>query len=481
MKGQKRREKLGIDKIWEMEEARETQKTQEKGGLLTEGPILTVLTKLALPIMASSFLSTAYSITDMAWIGSLGSKAVAGVGAGGMYAWLSQGLSILARMGGQVYVAQTMGKGENGEAQRYAQAAVQMVLLFGVLFGAACFFFSGPMVGFFGIEDPVTVEYGKTYLKITCGLILFSYINYTLTGLFTAQGDSGTPLKANSVGLVINMICDPLLILGVGPFPRMEVTGAAAATVGAQVVVMLVLLGEIFYSSKTRENVLRNIRLTEKVKKEYYSRVFRMGLPAALQSSFYCMISMILTRMVAAFGEGGVAVQRVGGQIESISWNMADGFAAALNAFVGQNYGAGRMDRVKKGYRISFAAMAIWGGLITLVFVLLPEPIAKIFFHERQVIEIAKGYLRIVGLSEGFMCVELMAIGAISGLGRTRLCSTISVALTVMRIPLAMLLVGTGLELTGIWWALTLTSMIKGAVLHGVFLHITGRTASRTL
>lgn len=453
---------------------------KQKKGILTEGPIFNVLTKLALPIMASSFLSTAYSITDMAWIGILGSKAVAGVGAGGMYGWLSQGLSTLARMGGQVYTAQCIGSGENREAGKYAQAAMQMVILFGIVFGAVCFFFSGPLIGFFGISDPDTVGDAEVYLKVTCGLILFSYINFTLTGLFTAQGDSKTPLKANTIGLVLNMICDPLLILGVGPFPKMEVLGAAVATVGAQLVVSLVLIREIFCSPGSRENILRSIRLTEKLKRGYYERVFRMGLPAALQSSVYCMISMVLTRMVAAFGEGAVAVQRVGGQIESISWNTADGFAAALNAFVGQNYGAGRIDRVKKGYRISFAAMAIWGALVTAVFVLFPEPIASVFFHEDQVMEIARGYLVIVGLSEGFMCVELMATGAISGFGKTRLCSTISVAVTILRIPLALILVRTGLELEGIWWALTMTSMGKGVLLHLVFLRVCRRRSGQS-
>ena len=442
---------------------------KQRKGILTEGPIFNVLTKLALPIMASSFLSTAYSITDMAWIGSLGAKAVAGVGAGGMYGWLSQGLSTLARMGGQVYTAQCIGSGENREAGKYAQAAMQMVILFGILFGTVCFFFSGPLIDFFGISDPDTVGYAQVYLKVTCGLIIFSYINFTLTGLFTAQGDSKTPLKANTIGLLMNMICDPLLILGVGPFPKMEVLGAAVATVGAQMVVSLVLIREIFCSPGSRENILRSIRLTEKLKKGYYEKVFRMGLPAALQSSVYCMISMVLTRMVAAFGEGAVAVQRVGGQIESISWNTADGFAAALNAFVGQNYGAGKMDRVKKGYRLSFLTISIWGALVTAVFVLMPGPIAEIFFHEQQVIDTAKGYLVIVGLSEAFMCVELMATGAISGFGKTRICSVISVAITLQRIPLALLLVRAGMGLEGIWWALTLTSMMKGIVLHVIF------------
>lgn len=95
-------------------------------GNLTKGPILKSLTKLAIPIMASSFLGTLYNITDMAWIGLLGAKAVAGVGVGGMFTWLSQGLASMARMGGQVQVAQYIGRGEPKRAHQYAQTAVQL-------------------------------------------------------------------------------------------------------------------------------------------------------------------------------------------------------------------------------------------------------------------------------------------------------------------------------------------------------------------
>lgn len=445
---------------------------KQQQGTLTEGSILKVLTKLALPIMASSFLSTAYSITDMAWIGGLGAKAVAGVGAGGMYGWLSQGLSSMARMGGQVYVAQYMGQGERDEARKFAQAAMQIVLFFGILFGAVCILFADPLVRFFGMNDPLTVGYAQIYLQITCGLILFSYINYTLTGLFTAQGDSATPLKANSIGLVINMVFDPLLIMGIGPFPRMEVVGAAVATVAAQIVVTVVLVAEIVRRGARTQNILREMRMGELLEKSYYTKVLKMGFPTGVQSSVYCLISMVLTRMVAVFGDAGVATQRVGGQIESVTWNIADGFAAAMNAFVGQNYGARKMERVKKGYWISCIAMMLWGGLITFVFVVFPEPIARIFFHEEPVIEVMIGYLLVVGLSEAFMCVELMAMGAISGMGSTKICSLIGAVLTALRIPVALLLTRTSLGLHGVWWALTVTSMLKGIVLHMTFLHV---------
>ena len=101
-------------------------------GNLTKGPIMKTLVKLAVPIMASAFLGTLYNITDMAWIGLLGSKAVAGVGVGGMFTWLSQGLASMARMGGQVQVAQCIGRGDREKAHGFAQAAVQLSAAMGI-------------------------------------------------------------------------------------------------------------------------------------------------------------------------------------------------------------------------------------------------------------------------------------------------------------------------------------------------------------
>ena len=182
---------------------------------LTSGPILKTLSELALPIMASSMLATAYNITDMAWIGMLGAKAVAGVGVGGMYVWLSQGLASLPRMGGQVHAAQACGRGDYEKARSYASSAIQLSLFFGLLFSAACVLFIDPLLGFFQLDDANTYAAARSYMLITCGLLVFSYLNLTLTGLSTAQGDSKTPLMANLLGLISNMILDPMLILGI--------------------------------------------------------------------------------------------------------------------------------------------------------------------------------------------------------------------------------------------------------------------------
>ena len=441
---------------------------------LIEGSILKSLVMLAMPIVASSFLGTVYNITDMAWIGMLGSKAVAGVGVGGMYIWLSQGLSSLARMGGQVHVAQEIGAGRRKEAGEYAKAALQLVTVFGILFALVIILFTREMVAVFGLGNAEAETCAVRYTRITCGMILFSYLAVVLTGIYTAQGDSKTPLKANFIGLVTNMILDPVLILGLGPFPRLEVTGAAVATVVAQCIVMTVMILGIV-KDKSGQNVLRGIRLNKMAGKKYYGGVCRIGIPTAIQGSMYCMISMVLTKMVASFGADAVAVQRVGGQVEALSWNMADGFATAINAFVAQNYGAGKMDRVRRGYRISFWTTAAWGSMIMLMFLVLPAQISHIFFYEEEVIRVAVDYLIILGFGEAFMCVELMTVGALSGLGKTKLCSVISILVTGSRIPLAILLSSTVLALNGIWWALTSTSIAKGIVFTLTFLIVAGR------
>ena len=222
-------------------------------GTLTEGPIFKVLMKLAVPIMVSAFLSTAYSITDMIWVGKLGSKVVAGVGVGGMYIWLSCGLSTLTKMGGQVYVGQELGAGNKEKAKVYAGTAVWLTIVFGIIFGAISVMFTSNLVAFFGLDDIKAIESAKVYIRISCGFVIFQYLGVVLTGLYTAQGNSQTPMKANFLGLAINMILDPLLILGVGPFPKLEGAGAALATVIAQIIVVVTL---IIFIQKDKEDRL---------------------------------------------------------------------------------------------------------------------------------------------------------------------------------------------------------------------------------
>lgn len=427
---------------------------------LLHGNILSSLTRLAVPIMATSMVQMAYNLTDMAWIGRVGSHAVAAVGAAGMYIWFSSGIVTLARMGGQIKVAHSLGRQDDREAACYARGALQLTLLLALLFALIANLFAGGLIGFFGLQNPETILGAKQYLRITCGLILFSFLNQTLTGLFTAIGDSRIPFQANCIGLAINMILDPVLIFGIGPFPRMEAVGAAVATVGAQMVVTAVLV-----SHAMRDTVIFDkVHVFRRTSRKHIRAILQLGIPSSLQSMLYSGISMVLTRMVASWGDAAVAVQRVGGQVECISWMTAEGFGSAMNAFTGQNYGARFYERVKKSYLVALGIMLLWGLFTTGLLVFGAEPIFRLFIREPEVVLLGVSYLIVIGIGQMFMCEELMTVGALQGMGKTMSCSIITIILTGLRIPLAILLSTTALGLDGIWWALTITSIAKGIV-----------------
>ena len=438
---------------------------------LLKGNIFTSLTGLALPIMATALVQMAYNLTDMAWIGLVGSPAVAAVGAGGMYVWLSQGVVALAKMGGQVKVAHSLGRGDKEDAAVYASGALQMGLLFAFLYGAGTFFGAEPLIGFFGLNDASIVHNAQVYLKITCGLIVFSFLNSIITGIMTAMGDSRTPLFANVIGLVLNMVLDPVLIFGLGPIKGAGVAGAAIATVMAQAVVTMVFIAAM----KKDRLLFHRVKVFHKVSWDHRKAIIKIGFPASVQNLIYTSISMVLTRFVTGFGDTAVAVLRVGGQIESISWMTADGFAAAINSFVGQNYGAGQYGRVKKGYFTAAGVMFVWGLFCSVLLIAFPEYIFGLFIHEAEVIPMGVRYLVILGFCQMFMCMELTTIGALSGLGKTLLCSVISVVFTSARLPFAMGFSSTALGLDGVWWAFTISSIIKGILFFLCFLVVSGK------
>lgn len=432
---------------------------------LLEGNILPALSALALPIMATSLIQMAYNLIDMIWIGKIGASAVASVGAAGMFMWLSNGLATLAKMGGQIKVGHALGAQKKEDAASYAQSSIQMGIVFAIGFGILSIVFADEMIGFFQLNSAQVIQDAKLYLMIACGLVIFSFMNQIFTGILTAMGNSRTSFIATGIGLVLNIVLDPLFIFGFGAIPPMGVAGAAIATVLAQLVVMLLFLYTIL-----RDTVLfSNIHILHSYSSQHTMEIFRIGLPSAVQSMLFSGISMVIARLIAGWGDAAVAVQKVDSQIESISWMTAEGYAAALNSFVAQNHGAKNTDRIREGYRLSMIVMLSWGVFCSLVLIVFPQLIFQVFIQEAEVLPMGVDYLRILGVSQLFMCMEITTAGAFSGLGKTLPPSIVSITLTGARIPMAILL-GRWLGLNGVWWAITISSIGKGIVLLGWFL-----------
>lgn len=427
---------------------------------LLDGSIVGSLSRLAFPIMGASLIQMGYNLIDMIWIGRLGSGAVAAVGAAGMFLWMANGVTTVPRIGGQVTVGQKLGAGNDKEAAEYASCALRMGLFLGIIYGLICAIFNHQLIAFFKLNNPEVIRNARLYLIIAGGLLIFFFLDQVIGGILAAMGNTVTTFRVTTVGLVINLVLDPVLIFGIGPFPRLEVVGAALATVFAQMIVFVLYLKAIW-----REPIIfGNLQLFQRSKKQNLDDIIKIGLPSALQDVLFSAISMVIARFVAGYGDAAVAVQKVGGQIESISWMMGGGFAMAVNSFVAQNFGAGKIDRVKKGFRTSVLIMAVWGLFNTFLLITFPKFFFSIFITEPDVIPMGVDYLRIIGISEIFICLEGAATGAFQGLGKTIPPSVVGITFNALRIPAAVLLSNI-LGLNGIWWVLTISCIFKGTIL----------------
>lgn len=433
---------------------------------LTRGHIGKTLTRLALPIMGTSFVQMTYNLTDMFWVGKLGSNAVAAVGTAGFYTWFAFSLILLSKVGAEVFVAQYLGRKDEDGAQSYARSAIHLNLFLAVVYGLILFYFRHYLIGFFNLADVSVTSMGESYLGIIAMGTIFMFINPVLTSIFNGAGNSKIPFLINLTGLVINMILDPILIRGIGPFGAMGVLGAAVATVISQVVVTVIF---IIIMAASKDNFFK-INIFKKIDLKRIKYILILGYSVGIQNGLFSIIAMIIARIISVYGPEAMAAQRLGSQIESITWMTAGGYSTAISAFVGQNYGAKKYDRILKGYFSGLRFMSVIGIFATVLLFVFPEQLFSVFISDAKTIAIGASYLRIIAISQWFSTLEISNQGAFNGLGKTIYPSVVGIVFNLARIPMVYFLSLTmNLGLDGVWWAITISSIFKGLVLFGFF------------
>ena len=436
---------------------------------LTEGRITEKLIKLALPIMGTSFIQMAYNMIDMIWVGKIGSSAVAAVGTAGFFPWLGMALIAISRVGGEVQVAQSMGKNDVESTKSYIKAAIEVNIILAILYTVILLVFKNELIGIFNLGDVDVISMSKEYLIIVAIGMIFYFINPIFTAIFNGMGNSKTPFRINTIGLITNIILDPLLILGLGPIPKLGVAGAAIATVFSQIVVAMTFIIMII----KRNDEYFKIAFFKNINFKYYKSLCKLGMPVAIQSGMFTIFSMLLAVIIASWGPVAIAAQKVGAQIEAISWMTADGIAVAFSSFSGQNYGANKYDRINKGFKITLAIGTLLGITNTLILIFGGKSVFTIFINESETITEGAKYLKILGYSQLFMCIEIITAGAFKGIGRTYIPSIIITVLTGARVPLAYFLSRSEiLGLSGVWWSISITSTIKGILMISVYLYL---------
>lgn len=438
---------------------------------LLKGNIFSALLKMALPLMGTAFVQMAYSLVDLMWLGRLSTEAVAAVGACSFLVWIAQAITLVAKTGVSVGLAQAYGRDDEKTSKKVWISGFILNLILCISLMLIYIIFRNKIIGFYKLEESVHTM-AVSYLFIVSAGLIFTFLNPIMSAAFFAKGNSITPFKISIISLLINLILDPFFIFGISIFPNLGIKGAALATVLAQMIASLLYL---YVGIKNREIFVRTnyFKIPEI---SYFKSTLNLGLPACLQSMIHAMVSMILNRYTASYGAIYVAVYSIGSQIESISWMTADGFSVAFSAFFGQNFGAKNFDRIHDGRKEAMKIVNIIGIFSSFLLFFFAEKLFTLFIPGDPM-AILKGvdYLKIVAISEYFMTLEIGTTGMLNGLGLTKYPALNAMILNISRLPMALIFMPI-FDVNGVWMAMSLSSVLKGIFLSLVYYYLRKKT-----
>jgi putative MATE family efflux protein len=405
------------------------------------------------------FVSVINNMVDTALVGHLGNSALAAVGSAGFFVWLLFSVMDIFAIGTVAIVSRNFGAGKHEEASENCQHIFRFAAVFSSLLAIVGVFYADRILDLLNLAPDVELL-GETYIRIVFLAIPMLFISEVGWSVFRSVGDTKTPMLIMIGTVATNLILDIFLIYGVWIFPRLEVTGAAIATAashtfGGLLGIYLIHRGKIPFKVIPRNLFPINFKIVGKMAK--------IGLPISTAGFIFTSVYLVMTRIMAEFGTSAVASIPVGNRIESISYMTCHGFYMAVSAIVGQNIGAKRPERARSAVWSTCAMISGLTFMFGILFYMLPEQISSIFTEDSDVVRYASEYLKILAVSQVFMGFEFVFEGAFGGAGNTIPPTVVSIPGTLIRIPLAYYLaIAMGMGPSGIFWAITISTIIKG-------------------
>lgn len=419
--------------------------------------------RLAWPATVSMLLHTLFSITNAIWVGHMGAVPVAAVISATFVVWILISLTAVLSTGVVAMISQAVGGREFERAESIAGETFRFTLLYGVAISLVGFLLRGPLFELMHLE-PEVVRLGRQYMAVYFGAGAFLVFSEWAASLFRASGNTRLPLVVASIGVILNVILDPLLIFGIGPFPEWGSTGAAVATAISYAITSLVF---VWYLRGRRLPFGFRFSFLGHMDWPRIGRLVMIGLPISISGIVFSVVYLFINRITAEFGTAAVAALGIGNRIESVNYLISFGFSTAVATLVGQNLGAGNPERAAQLARKTVLLISLITGVTTVAFLLFPEQIMHIFVDDPAVLEAGKHYVQILAISQILMGWEIVVEGAFAGAGNTLPPMIVAIPGAVARIPIAWLLAtALGWGIDGVWWAITLTTIAKGTSLY---------------
>ncbi len=442
--------------------------TERKRIDMTSGPIIPKLAQLAWPLIIGNLLQTVYNVVDMFWVGRVSPEALAAVALMFPLSWMFVSTAMGITAATIALVSQYMGAKEDRQADAVVAQTVLLTLIVSSTLAAIGWLTRHELLRLIGAEGQVFIE-ALDYIEIIFLALPFTFLFFAFRASLQGAGDTKTAMWLMIISAGINVILDPFLILGWGPFPAMGTRGAAWATFIARgfatAAGIYILLRGGFGVKLYVSDLTPDVSILKKL--------IRIGYPATFDGWARSFAAVVMAAFVAPFGTAAIAAYGIGVRLMSISWSVAGAVGQATATGVGQNLGSQTPGRAR---RLTWVAT---GGTMGILFtaaaicVIFPELMMGIFTDDPEVIDEGVIFLYIIAPFWAFFGGTMVLQGAFRGAGQTKVAMALSfLSRWIFRVPVALILafsltiwipytdivlddLGFGIGVIGIWIALS--------------------------
>ena len=401
------------------------------------------------PLAVSMLIQAIYNIVDSIFVSYLGENALTAVSLSFPIFMLMISVAVGTGVGINSLISRRLGAKRHEEAEQAAGNGFTLMLISMLVFVLFGVFGTRPFMQAY-TSNPETLEYGVTYLSIILTGSIGLFMQIYCERIMQSQGQNFYVMLVQISGAVFNIIFDPILIFGLLGFPKLGMAGAAIATIGGQILAMLISFVLIF--SKKNEVRLRakNLRLRAPIVKEIY----KVGAPSIILQALGTVMTLALNGILIAYTETAVAVFGVYFRIQSIAMMPLFGMTNAAMSIIAFNYGAQNRKRVMRTWRLALISGTIMMLIMTLAFLLLPDQILSLFNATQEMLRIGRSAMTIIPIGLVLASVSIVCSVLFQAIGNGSYSMYLSLARQlIVLVPVAWLLSTLFHEVTAVWWA----------------------------
>jgi len=400
-----------------------------------------------------------FEVVDIFFVGKISVAAVSGMSAATFILWTLHSLMMSTCTGSSSLISQAFGAKNQKRAWGIGRDSFLLSLIFSFAL-QLLYFWKGQLIfHWMGLPEDALSAALEYFDVIMLGLPI-GYIYFYQGYVFNAYGDNKASNNILLFSLVINIVFDPILIWGIeGVIPALGVKGAAWSSLLGQ------SIGVIW-----RAYVLQKKdywHWSKEIPLFHYTRsIFKIGMPAALTNVTWSIVFPMLSVFIIRFGNEALAALNIGQRYEGIPYFLGISMSIAVSALVGRFYGAGDIEKIKMVVLNALWTLSLLFLPVLLLFGFWAEGLISLLNGDPLVVFHGAKYLKIIAVFEMFMAYEIVLEGAFNGLGKTKRYMFVRIPLTFLRIPLAYYLAfERGYGIVGIWWAISITTLLKGGLL----------------